>query len=77
MQIIADSPDHEILEEAISILGLADELSLATLEQDGIGLDDGPGPWTVFAPTDEAFELLQRKWVGLLMTLQSLNFSRI
>ena len=58
MQIIADSPDHEILEEAISILGLADELSsLATLEQDGIGLDDGPGPWTVFAPTDEAFEL--------------------
>lgn len=58
MQIIADSPDHEILEEAISILGLADELSsLATLEQDGIGLEDGPGPWTVFAPTDEAFEL--------------------
>jgi len=48
MQIIADSPDHEIMEEAISVLGLADELS---------GLDYGPGPWTVFAPTDEAFEL--------------------
>ena len=58
MQIIANSPNHEILEEAISVLGIANELSsLATLEQDGLGLDDGPGPWTVFAPTDEAFEL--------------------
>ena len=52
MQIIADSPDHEIMEEAISVLGLADELS---------GLDYGPGPWTVFAPTDEAFELFSEE----------------
>ena len=58
MQIIADSPSHEIFEEAISVLGLADDLSsLATLEQDGTGLDYGPGPWTVFAPTDGAFEI--------------------
>ncbi|MDG2164398.1 MAG: fasciclin domain-containing protein, partial [Flavobacteriales bacterium] len=58
MQIIADSPDHEILEEAILALGLDDELSsLVILDNDGVGLDYGPGPWTVFAPTDEAFEL--------------------
>ena len=58
MQIIADSPDHEILEEVISVLGLADELSsLVILDNDGVGVDYGPGPWTVFAPTDEAFEL--------------------
>ena len=58
MQIIADSPDHEILEEAILALGLDDELSsLVILDNDGVGLDYGPGPWTIFAPTDEAFEL--------------------
>ena len=34
MQIIANSPNHEILEEAISVLGIADELSsLATLDR--------------------------------------------
>ena len=58
MQIIADSPNHEILEEAILALGLDDELSsLVILDNDGVGLDYGPGPWTIFAPTDEAFEL--------------------
>ena len=58
MQIIADSPDHEILEEAILALGLDDELSsLVILDNDGVGIDYGPGPWTIFAPTDEAFEL--------------------
>ena len=58
MQIISDSPDHEILEEAILALGLDDELSsLVILDNDGVGIDYGPGPWTIFAPTDEAFEL--------------------
>ena len=58
MQIIADSPEHEILEQGIIALGLDDELSsLVLLDNDGVGLDYGPGPWTVFAPTDEAFEI--------------------
>ena len=58
MQIIADSPNHEILEEAVLALGLDDELSsLVILDNDGVGVDYGPGPWTVFAPTDQAFEL--------------------
>ena len=58
MQIITDSPEHEILEQGIIALGLDDELSsLLILDNDGVGLDYGPGPWTVFAPTDEAFEI--------------------
>ena len=58
MQIIADSPDHEILEEAILASGLDDEFSsLVILDNDGVGIDYGPGPWTIFAPSDEAFEL--------------------
>ncbi len=58
MQIITDSPNHEIFEEAILALGLDDELSsLVILDNDGSGIPDGPGPWTLFAPTDEAFEL--------------------
>ena len=75
MQIIANSPNHEILEEAISVLGIADELSsLATLEQDGVGLDDGPGPWTVFAPTDEAFELFTEEMDWTLNDLLESQF---
>ena len=58
MQIITDSPNHEILEEAILALGLDDELSsLVILDNDDSGIPYGPGPWTIFAPTDEAFEL--------------------
>ena len=76
MQIIADSPNHEILEEAISIIGLADELSslITTLDQDGIGLDYGPGPWTVFAPTDEAFELFTEEMGWTLNDLMESQF---
>ena len=75
MQIIANSPNHEILEEAISVLGIANELSsLATLEQDGVGLDDGPGPWTVFAPTDEAFELFTEEMGWTLNDLLESQF---
>jgi uncharacterized surface protein with fasciclin (FAS1) repeats len=40
--IIVDSPDHTILETAVLAAGLDDELSSA-------------GPFTVFAPTDDAF----------------------
>ena len=76
MQIIADSPNHEILEEAISIIGLADELSslITILDQDGIGLDYGPGPWTVFAPTDEAFELFTEEMGWTLNDLMESQF---
>jgi uncharacterized surface protein with fasciclin (FAS1) repeats len=59
MQIITDSPNHEIFEEAILALGLDDELSsLVILDNDGSGIPEGPGPWTIFAPTDEAFAAL-------------------
>ena len=43
--IIANSPDHNLLEAAVRIAGLDDDLS-------------SEGPFTVFAPTDEAFEAL-------------------
>ena len=45
VDIIVNSPDHEILEAAVLAAGLAPALS-------------GPGPFTVFAPTDAAFGLL-------------------
>lgn len=45
MNIIADSPDHGILETAILAAELDDDLS-------------GVGPNTVFAPTDDAFNAL-------------------
>lgn len=45
VDIIVDSPDHTVLEAAVIAAGLADDLS-------------GEGPFTVFAPTDEAFTTL-------------------
>ncbi len=45
VDIIVNSPDHTILETAVIAAGLADDLS-------------GPGPFTVFAPTDAAFNAL-------------------
>ncbi len=45
VDIIVDSPDHTILETAVIAAELADDLS-------------GPGPFTVFAPTDAAFQAL-------------------
>ena len=45
VEVINDSPIHTILQTAISQAGLADDLS-------------GEGPFTVFAPTDEAFGAL-------------------
>ncbi|MDB4587574.1 fasciclin domain-containing protein [bacterium] len=44
-EIVIDSPDHTILEQAVVAAGLADDLS-------------SEGPFTVFAPTDAAFAAL-------------------
>jgi uncharacterized surface protein with fasciclin (FAS1) repeats/plastocyanin len=54
MQIITESANHEILRNAIIELGLDDELSFQATIDDSY---DGPGPWTVFAPTDAAFQV--------------------
>ena len=52
MEII-QSDSHQILVEAIVAVGLDDELSVqASIDT------DCPGPWTVFAPTDDAFAVL-------------------
>ena len=45
VDIIVNSPDHETLEAAVIAADLATTLS-------------GPGPFTVFAPTDDAFDAL-------------------
>ncbi|MBK8602727.1 MAG: fasciclin domain-containing protein [Saprospiraceae bacterium] len=48
------SPDHNTLEAAVIAAGLADDLS-------------GPGPFTVFAPTDAAFDALPPGTVAALL----------
>ncbi len=55
MEIIRQSDSHQILEEAIIAIGLDDELSVQASIDNSIS---GPGPWTVFAPTDDAFAVL-------------------
>ena len=45
LDIVVDSPVHTTLETAVIAAELADDLS-------------GEGPFTVFAPTDEAFDAL-------------------
>lgn len=55
MEIIRQSDSHQILEEAIVAVGLDDELSVQATIDNSIS---GPGPWTVFAPTDDAFAVL-------------------
>jgi len=54
MKVIEESPDHQIFEEAIIAANLNDELSFQATIDDSYA---GPGPWTVFAPTDNAFEV--------------------
>ena len=54
MQVIAESPNHQIFEDALIAVSLDDELSFQATIDDSF---DGPGPWTVFAPTDEAFQV--------------------
>lgn len=45
VQAVADSPDHELLEEFLNVADLVDDLS-------------SQGPFTLFAPTDDAFNNL-------------------
>jgi uncharacterized surface protein with fasciclin (FAS1) repeats len=61
MTIIEASPEHNILEAAINAAGLAETLS-------------GEGPFTVFAPTDDAFDALPAGTVeGLLADIPALT----
>ena len=53
MQLIANSPDHEILEDLLIAANLDDDLSAQVIIDESI---NGPGPFTIFAPTDAAFE---------------------
>ena len=52
--IVIDSPDHNTLEAALGAAGLVDVLS-------------GDGPFTVFAPTDAAFDALPEGTVDALL----------
>lgn len=52
--IIVNSPDHTTLENLVGLAGLD-------------GLLDGPGTFTVFAPTDAAFALLPQPVVNTLL----------
>jgi uncharacterized surface protein with fasciclin (FAS1) repeats len=54
VDIIVNSPDHTTLETAVIAAELADDLS-------------GPGPFTVFAPTDAAFAALPAGTVDALL----------
>ncbi len=54
VDIIVNSPDHETLEAAVIAADLATTLS-------------GPGPFTVFAPTDAAFDALPAGTVDALL----------
>ncbi len=54
VDVIVNSPDHTILEAAVVAAELADDLS-------------GDGPFTVFAPTDAAFDLLPAGTVDALL----------
>jgi uncharacterized surface protein with fasciclin (FAS1) repeats len=56
VDIIVDSPDHELLEAAVVAAGLVDALS-------------GEGPFTVFAPTDAAIVALTE---ALMITAEEL-----
>lgn len=54
VDIVVNSEDHNTLEAAVIAAGLADDLS-------------GEGPFTVFAPTDAAFEALPEGTVAALL----------
>jgi uncharacterized surface protein with fasciclin (FAS1) repeats/plastocyanin len=55
MQLITDSENHTIFENAIYAANLSEDLSAQPILNDNQSL---PGPYTVFAPTDLAFEIL-------------------
>jgi len=54
VDVIVNSPDHDTLEAAVIYAGLDDDLS-------------GPGPFTVFAPTDAAFAALPDGTISYLL----------
>lgn len=54
VEVVVNSPDHTTLEAAVIAAELADDLS-------------GAGPFTVFAPTDAAFEALPAGTVDALL----------
>jgi uncharacterized surface protein with fasciclin (FAS1) repeats len=54
VDIIVNSPDHNTLEAAVVAAGLVETLS-------------GPGPFTVFAPTDAAFDALPAGTIEALL----------
>ncbi len=62
--VIAGSSDHETLEAAIIAAGLDDDLS-------------GPGPFTVFAPTDDAFDALPEGILDALLADPTGNLTDI
>ena len=51
-QVILDSDEHDVFEEAINDLLLNDDLIGQPVLNDN---EDAPGPFTVFAPTNQAF----------------------
>lgn len=55
---IAESEEHSILRLAIQQLGLQGDLSFQVLIDNSYS---EPGPWTVWAPTDLAFEILMEE----------------
>ncbi len=66
MEIIARSEVHQTFEEAIVSVSYDDELSAQAIINNDNGL---PGPWTVYAPTDDAFEFFAQE---LDMTVEEL-----
>jgi len=54
VDIVVNSPSHDTLEAAVIAAGLADDLS-------------GAGPFTVFAPTDDAFKALPAGTIEALL----------
>tara|TARA_B100000780_G_C21115905_1_gene451449 strand:- start:619 stop:2757 length:2139 start_codon:yes stop_codon:yes gene_type:complete len=55
MQLIEDSENHTIFENAIFAANLSEDLSAQPILNDN---ESQPGPYTVFAPTDLAFDIL-------------------
>lgn len=64
VDVIVDSPDHTILETAV-------------IEADLAGILSGPGPFTVFAPTDAAFNALPAGTIDALLADPSGDLSTI
>jgi len=64
VEVIVNSPDHNTLETAVVEAGLVDALN-------------GDGPFTVFAPTDAAFDLLPEATVDALLADPTGDLARI